>query len=46
MMKKIYKNVNILDGTKDMELQENKMLIVEDGIIVDILDNDNNKNIC
>lgn len=41
-MKKIYKNVNILDGTKDMQVQENKMLIVEDGIIKDILDNDNN----
>ena len=41
-MKKIYKNVNILDGTKDMQVQENKMLIVEDGIIKDILDNDTN----
>lgn len=41
-MKKIYKNVNILDGTKDMQVQENKILIVEDGIIKDILDNDDN----
>ena len=41
-MKKIYKNINILDGTKDMELQENKMLIIEDGRIQSILDNDDN----
>lgn len=41
-MKKIYKNVNILDGTKNMELQVNKMLVVEDNIIKDILDNDDN----
>jgi len=41
-MKKIYKNVNILDGTKDMELQENMMLTVEDGKIVAIEKNDPN----
>ena len=41
-MKKIYKNINILDGTKDMQIQENKMLIIEDGKISDILDNDDN----
>ena len=35
-MKKIYKNVNILDGTKDMKLQENMMITVEDGKIVSI----------
>lgn len=35
-MKKVYKNVNILDGTKDMKLQENMMITVEDGKIVSI----------
>ncbi len=35
-MKTVYTNVNILDGTKDMVLQENMMLTVEDGIIVSI----------
>ena len=35
-MTKIYKNVNILDGTKNMNLQENMMIIVEDGIITSI----------
>ena len=35
-MKKIYKNVNILDGTRNMSLQENMMVIVEDGIITSI----------
>ena len=35
-MKTVYKNVNILDGTKDMVLKENMMLTVEDGIIVSI----------
>ena len=39
-MRKIYKNVNILDGSKDMSLQENMMLTVEDGIIVSIEKND------
>ena len=38
-MRKIYKNVNILDGTKDMVLKRNRMLIVEDGKIVSIEDN-------
>ncbi len=40
MMKTIYKNVNILDGTKDMVVQENMMLTVEDGKIVSIEKND------
>ncbi|MGI6607776.1 MAG: amidohydrolase family protein [Erysipelotrichaceae bacterium] len=35
-MKTVYKNVNILNGTRDMVLQENMMLTVEDGIIVSI----------
>lgn len=35
-MKTIYKNVNILNGTKDMVLQKNMMLTVENGIIVSI----------
>ena len=39
-MKKIYKNVNILDGTKNMELQENMMIAVEDGKIVSVSNND------
>lgn len=39
-MKKVYKNVNILDGTKDMVLQEDMMLTVEDGKIVSIDKND------
>lgn len=40
-MKKIYRNVNILDGTKNMTIQENMMLTVEDGIIVAIEKNNN-----
>ena len=39
-MKKVYKNVNILDGTKDMILQENMMITVEDGKITSIDKND------
>ena len=39
-MKTIYKNVNILDGTKDMKLQEGMMLTVEDGKITAIEKND------
>jgi len=39
-MKKVYKNVNILNGTKNMELQENMMLTVEDGKITEIKQND------
>ena len=35
-MKKIYKNVNILDGTEKMSVQENMMIVVEDGRIVSI----------
>lgn len=35
-MVKKYKNVNILDGTKDMVLQENMMIGVENGKIVSI----------
>lgn len=38
-MERIYKNVNILDGTKDMVLKRNMMLIVEDGKVVSIEDN-------
>lgn len=43
-MKTIYKNVNILDGTKDMSMQENMMLTVEDGIITSIDKNDDSVN--
>lgn len=39
-MKQTYKNVNILDGTKDMKLQQNMMVTVVDGIITDIKEND------
>lgn len=35
-MKTVYTNVNILNGTKDMVLQENMMLTVENGRIVSI----------
>lgn len=35
-MKTIYTNVNILDGTKEMVLQKNMMICVEDGIITSI----------
>ena len=37
-----YKNVNILDGTKNMKLQENMMLTVSGGRIVSIKENDPN----
>lgn len=37
-----YKNVNILDGTKDMKLQENMMVTVTDGKISSIKPNDPN----
>jgi imidazolonepropionase-like amidohydrolase len=39
-MKKTYKNVNILSGRKDMEVQKNMMITVEDGKIVKIAGND------
>ena len=39
-MKKVYKNVNVLDGTENMELKQNQMIVVEDGIIKAILNND------
>ncbi|MBR5754981.1 MAG: amidohydrolase family protein [Erysipelotrichaceae bacterium] len=39
-MKKIYRNVNILDGTRDMSLQKDMMVTVEDGKIVSIKKND------
>ena len=39
-MKKIYRNVNILDGTEDMKLQEGMKVTVEDGIIISISKND------
>ena len=35
MLKK-YKNVNILDGNKDMSIKENMMLVIEDGKIISI----------
>ena len=41
-MKKVYKNVNILDGTKGMKLQEGMMLTVVDGKIAAIEKNDPN----
>ena len=37
-----YKNVNILDGTKNMELQENMMIVVSEGKITKISKNDPN----
>ena len=40
-MKKIYKNLNILDGTKDMSLQKNMMITVENGKIVAIEESGN-----
>ena len=39
-MKTIYKNVNILDGTKDMKLLEGMMITVENGKIASIEKND------
>lgn len=39
-MKTVYKNVNILDGRRDMMLQEEMMLTVEAGKIVSIEKND------
>ena len=38
-MKKVYKNVNVLTGTKDMEVLENQMIVVEDGVIKEITAN-------
>ena len=35
-MKKVYRNVNILDGTETMELQEGMRVVTEDGRIVSI----------
>ncbi len=35
-MEKVYRNIKLLDGTKDMVLQENMMIRVIDGIIVSI----------
>ena len=43
-MSQIYKNVNILDGTKNMQLQENMMIEVDNGKIVSISKNDDNAN--
>ena len=39
-MAKTYKNVNILDGTKNMELQKDMMITVSGGKITDIRKND------
>lgn len=39
-MKQTYKNVNVLDGTKDMKLQQNMMITVVDGLITEIKEND------
>ena len=39
-MKKIYRNVNILDGTEDMKLQERMRVVVEDGKILSICKDD------
>ena len=39
-MRKVYKNVNILDGTKNMAIKEKQMIVVEDGIIKNICDDD------
>ena len=41
-MRTTYKNVNILDGTKDMQLQENMMITVTGGKITEISKNDPN----
>ena len=41
-MRTTYKNVNILDGTKDMQLQENMMITVTGGKITEIKKNDPN----
>ena len=35
-MKTVYKNVNILDGTKNMSVQENMDVLVENGIITSV----------
>ena len=35
-MKTLYKNFNLLDGSKNMSLKQGMDLLVEDGIIVDI----------
>ncbi|MBQ1534981.1 MAG: amidohydrolase family protein, partial [Erysipelotrichaceae bacterium] len=39
-MKKVYRNVNILDGTEDMKLQERMRVVVEDGKILSISKDD------
>ncbi len=39
-----YKNANILDGTKNMTLQENKTILVEDNIIKEIINNEDIPN--
>lgn len=39
-MKTIYRNVNILDGTLNMQLQKNMMVVVEDDKIVAIKENE------
>ena len=41
-MKTTYKNVNILDGTKNMKLQKDMMITVTDGKITEIKKNDAN----
>ena len=37
----VYKNANILDGTRHMTLQKNKAIVVKDDKILKIVDNDN-----
>lgn len=37
-MKYILKNVNLIDGTKDCQVQEGRTVVVEDGRIRDIWD--------
>ena len=43
MIKK-YKNVNILDGTKNMKLKENMMIVIEDGKIISIEKNNDDQD--
>ena len=38
-MKTVYKNFILLDGSKEMQAQKNKLLVVENGVILDICDN-------
>jgi len=41
-MKKVYKNVNLLDGVENTVLKANQMVVVEDGIITYVGDSDPN----